>query len=103
MGKEVLENNGSREEGGNEMAKICFITGIGLVALSGILFTIERFLAVYLYVGESSVVKINGSGSYNPLSMPGIFDNFYVGFLLALGLVLFLIGIFRVNEKSVRH
>ncbi|WP_431803470.1 hypothetical protein [Halobacillus andaensis] len=64
------------------MAKISFFTGVGLVALSGILFTMERFLAVYLYVGESSAVKINGSGSYDPLSMPSIFDNFYVVFLL---------------------
>ena len=34
------------------------------------------------YVGESSAVKVNGSGPYDPLSMPSIFDNFYVVFLL---------------------
>ena len=81
------------------MAKVSFFTGIGLVALSGILFTMERFLAVYLYVGESSAVKINGSGSYEPLSMPSIFDNFYVGFLLILGLVLFTLGILQTSSS----
>jgi hypothetical protein len=77
------------------VARISFFTGIGLIALSGLLFTFERFFAVYLYVSESSAVKIRGSGSYGPLSMPSIFDNFYVGFLLVLGLVLLVLGIFK--------
>lgn len=34
------------------MGKICF-AGIGLIALSGILFTLERFIAVFQYASES--------------------------------------------------
>ena len=78
------------------MGKISLFTGISLIALSGILFTFERFFAVFIYANESAAVKINGNGSFGPLSMPSIFDNFFVGFLLVLGLTLFVFGGYKV-------
>ncbi|MFS0673517.1 hypothetical protein [Ornithinibacillus sp. 179-J 7C1 HS] len=75
------------------MGKISFISGMGLIGLSGLLFTIERFIAVFQYASESFPVKLNGSGSYpGEPSMPGIFDNFFVGFLFILGIVLLVYG-----------
>jgi hypothetical protein len=83
------------------MEKISFFTGIGLIALSGILFTMERFIAVFQYASESFPVKLNGNGSYpGEPSMPGIFDNFYVGFLLVLGLIFLVYGAFKVFTKN---
>lgn len=79
------------------MGKLSFFAGIALVALSGILYTMERFIAVFLYANESFPVKLNGSGSYqSEPSMPGIFDNFFVGFLFILGMVLLIFGVFKV-------
>lgn len=75
------------------MGKISFISGMGLIGLSGLLFTIERFIAVFQYASESFPVKLNGNGSYpGEPSMPGIFDNFFVGFLFILGIVLLVYG-----------
>lgn len=82
------------------MGKISFFTGIGFIALSGVLFTFERFIAAYLYSIEVLPIKLNGSGSYGPLKMPGLFDNFYVGFLLVLGLILFILGMLKIIKKE---
>jgi hypothetical protein len=83
------------------MEKISFVTGIGLVSLSGILFTLERFIAVFQYASESFPVKLNGSGSHpSEPSMPGIFDNFFVGFLLILGIVLFVHGAIKLLKDT---
>lgn len=71
-----------------------------MVALSGILYTLERFLAVFKWVGEVAPVKINGSGSYpKEPTMPGLFDNFFVGFFLFFGLIWIMIGIIRGNRE----
>jgi hypothetical protein len=79
------------------MGKVSLFTGIGLIALGGILFTMERFIAVFRYASESFPVKLNGNGSYpSEPSMPGIFDNFFVGLLLVLGIVLLVLGAFKV-------
>ncbi|TMN20814.1 hypothetical protein [Lentibacillus cibarius] len=83
------------------MGKMSFFTGIGLIALSGILFTLERFIAVFQYASESFPVKLNGSGSYpGEPSMPGVFDNFFVGLLLVMGITLFVFGLFKVITKA---
>lgn len=73
-----------------------------MLALSGILYTVERFIAVYKWVGESAPVKMNGSGSYpeQPI-FPSIFDNFYVGFFLILGLALLITGLIKGIKKSI--
>jgi hypothetical protein len=79
-----------------QMWKSSFITGVVLIALSGILYTAERFISVFKWVGDAAPVKINGSGTYpTEPTMPGIFDNIFVGIFLVLGLVLLLIGLFR--------
>lgn len=84
------------------MWKSSFISGLGLIALSGILFTAERFIAVFKWIGESVPVKINGSGSYFPEpTMPGVFDNLFVAIFLILGLVLLIIGLSRGIKKSI--
>ncbi|OMF88049.1 hypothetical protein [Paenibacillus sp. FSL R7-0273] len=83
------------------MGKSSFISGLGLIMLSSILFTAERFIAVYKWIGETTPVKINGSGSYpaEP-AMPGVFDNVFVGIFLILGLALLIIGLSRGIKKS---
>ena len=82
------------------MGKLSFFTGIVLITLSGILFTFERFIAAYLYSIEVIPIKLNGNGSYGPLEMPGLFDNFYVGFLLALGLIMFIFGTIKIIKNG---
>jgi hypothetical protein len=76
------------------MGKSSYILGIGLIALSGILYTVERIISVLKWTAEYVPVKINGSGTYsaNP-DMPGIFDNIFVAILLILGVVLLIIGV----------
>lgn len=84
------------------MWKSSFISGLGLIALSGILFTLERFIAVFKWIGETAPVKINGSGSYpTEPTMPGVFDNLFVGIFLILGLVLLIIGLSKGIKKSI--
>ncbi|QKY69405.1 hypothetical protein [Lentibacillus sp. CBA3610] len=82
------------------MGKVSFFSGIGLIALSGILFTFERFIAAFLYGIEVFSIQLNENGSYGPLEMPGLFDNFYVGFLLALGLILFIFGAMKITKNQ---
>jgi uncharacterized membrane protein len=84
------------------LEKISFVTGIGLIALSGILFTIERFITVFQNASETFPVKLNGNGSYTSQPMPGIFDNFFVGLFLVLGIVLLIyaaIKVFKTQEN----
>lgn len=47
-----------------KMARLFFISGIGLIVMSGTLFTLERFLAVFYYASDSFPVKLNGTGTY---------------------------------------
>ena len=83
------------------MGKISFLSGIGLIALSGILFTMERVIAVFRYASESFPVKLNGNGSHpGEPNMPGVFDNFFVGLLLVLGIVLLVFGTFKVFKNT---
>ncbi|WP_340003758.1 hypothetical protein MHH52_17180 [Paenibacillus sp. FSL K6-0276] len=83
------------------MWKSSFISGLGLIALSGILYTVERFIAVFEYIGDAAPVKIKGSGSYpSEPTMPGVFDNLFVGIFLILGLILLIIGLSKGIKKS---
>ncbi|WP_454192732.1 hypothetical protein [Paenibacillus sp. Marseille-Q7038] len=84
------------------MWKSSFISGLGLIALSGILFTLERYIAVFKWIGETAPVKINGSGPYpTEPTMPGVFDNLFVAIFLILGLVLLIIGLSKGMKKSI--
>jgi len=84
------------------MWKSSFISGLGLITLSGILYTVERFIAVFKWIGETAPVKIKGSGSFpTEPTMPGIFDNLFVGVFLILGLVLLIIGLSKGIKKSI--
>ncbi|WP_138419704.1 hypothetical protein [Aquibacillus sediminis] len=78
------------------MGKVYFFTGTGLIGLSGILYTLERFFAVYIYASENHAVRLNGNGSVRALIMPGIFDNLFVGLLFILGIVLFVFGTYKL-------
>ncbi|MEN2467968.1 hypothetical protein [Ornithinibacillus sp. JPR2-1] len=83
------------------MGKVSFISGIVMIGLSAVLFTTERFIAVLLYVSDSFPVKLNGNGSYpGEPNMPAIFDNFFVGLLLILGLLLIVLGVIQNNRLS---
>lgn len=84
-----------------KLERLFFISGIGLIALSGILFTVERFIAVFYYASDSFPVKLNGTGSYQsePI-MPGIFDNLFVGLLLVLGIILLVFGMVNMLKTK---
>lgn len=82
------------------MGKMSFFTGIGLIALSGILFTLERFIAIFQYSIEAFPVKLNGNGSYSEPNMPRVFDNFFVGLLLVMGIALIVFGVIKVFTKA---
>lgn len=88
------------------MWKYSFVSGVVLIALSGILFTMERFIAVFKYIGESFPVKIKVSGSFQSYpttpTIPGIFDNIFVGSFFILGLILLIIGI-SMGYKEVNQ
>jgi hypothetical protein len=87
---------------GLKIQKISFISGLAMLALSGILYTVERFIAVYKWIGESAPVKIKGSGSYREEPIfPSIFDNFFIGFFLMLGLILLITGLIKGIKKSI--
>ncbi|HHY22507.1 MAG TPA: hypothetical protein GX525_11675 [Bacilli bacterium] len=78
------------------MNKSIFLSSLGLIALSAILFTMERFLAVFKWASERVPVQINGSGSYpSEPNMPGIFDNVFVGILLIIGLALLVFSLIK--------
>ncbi|MCD4712572.1 MAG: hypothetical protein K8R73_04750 [Clostridiales bacterium] len=76
-----------------------FILGCCLIVFSGIIFTFERFISVFKWVGESAPVKISGSGSYptEPV-MAGFFDNLYVPALLILGILLIIMSF--IEQKN---
>lgn len=70
------------------------ILGCILLMISGVIFTFERFISVFLWIGQAAPVKINGSGSYpgQPI-MPGIFDNIFVPIFFVMGLILIFINL----------
>ncbi|WP_085507432.1 hypothetical protein [Thalassobacillus devorans] len=76
------------------MDRVSLFAGIGLISVSATLFTMERFIAAFLYAGESVPVKLSGSGSFpSEPAMPGLFDNILVGWLFILGLVFILFSL----------
>lgn len=84
------------------MGKVSFISGIVCIALGGILYTMERLFAVFQYGIEVVPVELNGSGSLpSEPNMPAIFDNFFVGLLLFLGLALLAYGIVHTYKNNV--
>ncbi|MDP4182377.1 MAG: hypothetical protein Q8942_14965 [Bacillota bacterium] len=78
------------------------IIGCIFIISSGLLFTFERFLSIFKWIGQVAPVKINGSGDYpsNP-TMPGLIDNIFVVLFLVIGLSLLVIGLFGKRGNDV--
>lgn len=76
------------------------ISGCILMVVSGLIFTFERFISIFMWIGQTVPVKINGSGSYpTKPTMPGIFDNIFVPLLFIIGLILLIIS-FKVERDD---
>ena len=78
------------------MDKSSMFLGLVMIALSGILYTVERFIAVFKWASESVPVQLKGSGSYpSEPYMPSILDNIFVGIFLIIGLVLLVFSLLK--------
>jgi hypothetical protein len=87
--------------GGKHLGKFSLFYGIASIALSGLLYTIERFIAVFQYGIDVVPVELNGSGSHpGEPNMPAVFDNFFVGFLLLLGLAFLGYGVYKLLKDG---
>lgn len=77
-----------------------FVIGCCMIVFSGIIFTFERFISMFKWVGQSAPVKINGSGSYptEPV-MAGFFDNLFVPLLMFSGIYLIVISIYEKKKQ----
>lgn len=78
------------------------ILGCILIVFSGLIYTFERYVSIFMWIGQVAPVKINGSGSWptNP-TMPGIFDNFFVPLLFIMGLYFIIISfVYRRNNND---
>lgn len=83
----------------NRVTKEC-ILGCSLIVVSGLIFTFERYVSIFMWIGQVAPVKIHGSGSWpNKPTMPGIFDNIFVPLLFIMGLF-FIIVSFRYYKDD---
>ncbi|WP_407271131.1 hypothetical protein [Radiobacillus sp. PE A8.2] len=80
------------------MKKTSFISGLVMIGLSGIIFTWERFLSLYLF---GIIISDDKRGSYpSEPSMPNIFENIFVCLLLVIGIVLVLFSLSKFRKSA---
>ncbi|WP_047980237.1 hypothetical protein [Ornithinibacillus contaminans] len=80
------------------MKKVSLVSGVCLIAISGVLFTFERFLSIFYY----AILSFDPALSSIPSepSMPNVFDNILVFALLLIGIGLIWISfskLFKVD------
>ncbi|MCT4544663.1 MAG: hypothetical protein N4A63_14095 [Vallitalea sp.] len=76
------------------------ILGCSLIVVSGLIFTFERYVSIFMWIGQVAPVKIKGSGSWpSKPTMPGFFDNIFVPLLFIMGLFFVIIS-FKYHEDN---
>ena len=76
--------------------KIYYILGTIFLISSGFLYTIERGIAYYYWIGQMSVVSHTGSYSTNP-QLPRLFTNIYIPIFLIVGVVFYVLAYRKRN------
>jgi len=73
-----------------------YILGAVFIIISSVLYTIERFIAYYLWIGQMSA----NTGSYptNP-DLPGLFTNIFIPIFIIIGVILFVLGVKQKNNN----
>jgi hypothetical protein len=75
------------------------ILGCVFVLVSGVLFTMERFLAVLKWSVLTTPILTRGSGTYSESTvMPGLTTNFFVVLFLVIGVILVVLRIYDVYK-----
>ncbi|MBP1926515.1 hypothetical protein J2Z76_002384 [Sedimentibacter acidaminivorans] len=75
--------------------KLCYILGTVFIVTSGILYSIERFIAYFSWIGQMNAHT--GSFPTYP-DLPSIFTNIFVPAFIIMGVILFILG-YRKHNK----
>jgi hypothetical protein len=76
--------------------KLFYILGSVFIIASGFLYTLERFIAYFAWVGQMNAHT--GSFPNNP-DLPGLSSNIFIPTFLLIGIVLFVLG-YRGKSNS---
>jgi hypothetical protein len=75
------------------------ILGCIFILVSGVLFTIERYLAVLKWSVLTTPVLIRGNGGHSDYpTMPSLTTNFFVALFLLIGIFFIALGIYDVYK-----
>lgn len=78
--------------------KMYYVLGTLFIALSGIIFTFERFIAYYSMIGQRMSMSQVGQGIIN-LQLPNITTNVFVIVFIILGALFYIFG-YKVGKQS---
>ncbi|MGN7470529.1 hypothetical protein [Brevibacillus sp. SAFN-007a] len=73
-------------------AKLAYTLSTLLFLASGLLYTLERILAYYIWIGQMQAASATGQFPTQP-ELPSLFTNGFVAFFLAASLFLLIVGI----------
>ncbi len=76
--------------------KLHYVLGTVFIITSGILYSFERFIAYFFWIGQ---MNVTGSFPTNPLVLPGLSSNIFIPIFLIIGVVLFVLG-YRCKSNS---
>lgn len=71
--------------------KMYYILGTVFIALNGLIYTFERFISYYSFIGERLSMSQVGSGDLN-LQLPILTTNLFVILFMILGVVFYIGG-----------
>ncbi len=69
--------------------KLFYVLGAIFIIVSGVIYTIERGMAYYTWIGQ--MTSHTGGYPTNP-QMPGLLTNVYIPIFIIIGLVFYILG-----------
>jgi hypothetical protein len=71
--------------------KLYYVLGTIFIIVSGFLYTIERGIAYYSWIGQRISASQVGSFSSNP-ELPGLLSNIYIPVFVIIGVIFYALG-----------
>ncbi|WP_425803765.1 hypothetical protein ACHOLT_18750 [Desulfitobacterium sp. Sab5] len=75
--------------------KLCYILGTVFIITSGIIYSLERFIAYFVWIGQMNAHT--GSFPTYP-NLPGLLTNIFIPIYAVIGIILLVIGYKESNS-----
>jgi len=82
--------------------KICYILGTIFIITGGFIYTTERALSYFVWIGQMNAALHVGNYPSSP-QLPVFFTNLFIPIFIVVGIIFFLAGYKRANCKIQKN